>query len=328
MIIKFFEVTKKITSKNKYFLLHGNNSGLIDDTIEKTLRPLLPKNVYNYEENEVINNQDNFKEEILNKSFFENEKLIIISRITEKIFNIIENIISNEIEDLSIILKSNALEKKSKIRNFFEKNSNTISIAFYEDNNQTLNMLAKNFLDKKKINISQQNLNFLINRCSGNRVNLKNELFKIESYAKDKKNISFEDIIKLTNLAENHNISELVDNCLVKNKKKTINILNENNFDNNDCVLISRVLLTKLKRLSIIKRELKNDNNMEKILSTHKPPIFWKDKDIVKQQIKVLNNEKIQNLIVETNKIELLIKKIPESSIKIMNNFILENVNN
>ena len=328
MIIKFFEVTKKITSKNKYFLLHGNNSGLIDDTIEKTLRPLLPKNVYNYEENEVINNQDNFKEEILNKSFFENEKLIIISRITEKIFNIIENIISNEIEDLSIILKSNALEKKSKIRNFFEKNSNTISIAFYEDNNQTLNMLAKNFLDKKKINISQQNLNFLINRCSGNRVNLKNELFKIESYAKDKKNISFEDIIKLTNLAENYNISELVDNCLVKNKKKTINILNENNFDNNDCVLISRVLLTKLKRLSIIKRELKNDNNMEKILSTHKPPIFWKDKDIVKQQIKVLNNEKIQNLIVETNKIELLIKKIPESSIKIMNNFILENVNN
>ena len=328
MIIKFFEVTKKITSKNKYFLLHGNNSGLIDDTIEKTLRPLLPKNVYNYEENEVINNQDNFKEEILNKSFFENEKLIIISRITEKIFNIIENIISNEIEDLSIILKSNALEKKSKIRNFFEKNSNTISIAFYEDNNQTLNMLAKNFLDKKKINISQQNLNFLINRCSGNRVNLKNELFKIESYAKDKKNISFEDIIKLTNLSENHNISELVDNCLVKNKKKTINILNENNFDNNDCVLISRVLLTKLKRLSIIKRELKNDNNMEKILSTHKPPIFWKDKDIVKQQIKVLNNEKIQNLIVETNKIELLIKKIPESSIKIMNNFILENVNN
>ncbi len=185
-----------------------------------------------------------------------------------------------------------------------------------------------NFLKEKKINISQQNLNFLIDRCSGNRINLKNELIKIENYAETKKVINFEDIVKLTNLAENYNISELVDNCLVKNKKKTINILNENNFDNSDCVLISRILLAKLKRLSNIQHQLKNDSNMEKVLSAYKPPIFWKDKDIVKQQIKILDNKKIQYLIVETNKIELLMKKIPESSIKIINNFILENVEN
>jgi len=328
MIIKFFEVKKKITSKNKYFLLHGNNSGLISDTIEIDLKPLLPQTIYNYEENEIINNLENFKEEILNKSFFEKEKLIIISRVSEKILNFIQEIIEKNIEDISIILKSNLLEKKSKIRNFFEKESNTVCVAFYEDNNQTLDLIAKKILREKKISMSQQNLNFIIERCNGDRINLKNELLKIESFAKKKKNINLEDILKLTNLAENHNISELVDNCLIKNKKKTISILNENNFDNGDCILISRVFITKLKRLLKIQKELEDNKDVEKILISFKPPIFWKDKDIVKQQIKLLDNQKVQTLIKETNKIEFQIKKLPDSSIKIMNNFILEKVIN
>lgn len=328
MIIKFFEIKKKINSQNKYFLLYGNNSGLINDTIENDLKPLYPKKVYSYDEGEILNNQENFKQEILNKSFFDNEKLIIISRVTDKILTLIEEIIEKDIEDITFIIKSGQLDKKSKIRNFFEKNSKTVCIAFYEDTNQTLNQLAKKFLMEKNISISQQNLNFIIDRCKGDRINLKNELSKIESYSKFKKNINFEDILKLTNLAENYDISELVDNCLIKNKKRTINILNENNFDNNDCVLISRVFLAKLKRLLKIQKELENNNNVERVLISYKPPIFWKEKDIVKQQIKILNNQKIQSLISETNKVEFLIKKMPEASTKIVSNFILEKLAN
>ena len=122
-------------------------------------------------------------------------------------------------------------------------------VPFYEDNNQTLNILINNFFREKKIPVSQQLINLLVERCRGSRQNLKNELNKIDSYILGKKNINLEQIIKLTNLAENYNVSELIDNCLAKNFKKTVNILNENNFSSEDCILITRTLLNKSKRL-------------------------------------------------------------------------------
>ena len=141
------------------------------------------------------------------------------------------------------------MEKKSKIRNYFEKNKNTICVPFYEDNKQTLNLLAQNFLKSKKINLSNQNVNLIVDRCNGDRINLYNELSKIESLSNSKKLIETGDVIKLTNLSENYSISELVDNTLAKNKKTTIEILNENNFGQEDCVTILRTFLYKLKRL-------------------------------------------------------------------------------
>ena len=101
---------------------------------------------------------------------------------------------------------------------------------FYEDNYQSLNYLIQNFLRQKKILLSQENINLIIERCRGDRINLKNELEKIENFSKKKNKISTDDIIKLTNLSENFSLNELVDNALAKNKKKILNILNENNF--------------------------------------------------------------------------------------------------
>ena len=200
-------------------MLYGNNKGLISDTINIDLKPKLSKNIYTYDESEIIKNYDNFKEQLLNKSFFEEEKLIIIKRATDKITKIIDEISENKVQDVFVILISDILEKKSKLRNFFEKHKDAVCIPFYEDNNQTLNFLAQNFFKEKKISISQENLNLIINRSRGDRINLKNELMKIESYGEKKKKIELEDIIKLTNLAENYNISELVDNSLLKRKK-------------------------------------------------------------------------------------------------------------
>ena len=324
MILKFFELKEKNIKENKYFLLYGSNKGLIEEIIEKKIKPQLTNNVQRYEENEIIKNVDNFKEDIINKSFFDNEKLIIIYRVTNKIFKIIEEIIEKKINDISIILISEFLEKKSKLRIFFEKSNNAICVPFYEDNLQTLNILTTNFLKEKKISLSQQNINLLIEKCRGDRMNLFNELEKIENFLRNKKRIETEDILKLTNLSENFDYSELVDHALAKNQKKTLYILNENNFANEDSILITRIFINKLKRLLKIHLEVKTKKNIENAISSFKPPIFWKEKDIVKKQITNWSDDKLRELIIKVNDLELQIKKHPYSSTNLVTNFILE----
>lgn len=331
MIYKFFEIKKKNLNSFKYFLLYGKNKGLIEETIEKDLKPNLPKNIINYDESEILNNTDFFKENILNKSFFENDKLIIIQRSSDKILRVIDEIIEKNIDDIAIILISETLEKKSKLRNFFEKNKETVCIPFYEDTNQTLGFIVQNFLKKVNINLSQQNINIIIERARGDRNNLNNELLKIENFCKNKSKIDMDDILKLTNLSENYSASELVENSLAQNQKKTLNILNENNFSSEDCILILRIYLNKLKRLLRIFSEIKLTNNIDQAISNYKPPIFWKEKDLVKQQLKKWNYNNIQYLISITNNLELQIKKNPSISIFLLTDFILEkalNANN
>ena len=323
MIVKSLDLKKNIKG-NKNFLLYGVNSGLINQTIDNTLKPNFSKNVYNYDEQEILSNSDQFKEEIFNKSFFEEDKLIIINRASDKILNIIEEIVDKEVEDLKIIIKSGVLEKKSKLRIFFEKNENVIIVPFYEDNSQTLLYLAQNFFREKKIKISSQNINYIVERTKGNRISLKNELEKISNYCQNTNLIELNDIIKLTNLAEDYNASELTDVCLAQNKKKTLNILNENNPSSEDNIIILKTFLYKLKRLKKLKIGLKDKNNLDSVISSFKPPIFWKDKEIVKQQLKFLTLSQIKLLIIEVNNLELLIKKNSKISNQIVNNFILD----
>ncbi len=327
MILKFYELNKKKIN-NSFFLLYGKNKGLIEETINNVLKPQLPKNIYNYEEVEILKDPENFIDSIISRSFFEDEKLVIISRASDKICKIIEEIIDKKINNISIILKCNLLEKKSKLRSFFEKNKNTLCIPFYEDDAQTLGLIAQNFFRERKISISRENINLIVERSSGDRINLNNELNKIEFFSKNKKNINLDQILKLTNLTENYSISELVDNSLIKNKKKIITILNENNFTHEDGILILRIFLFKLKRLLKIKSEIKTVKNIDNAISSFKPPIFWKDKNIVKQQIEFWSYEQIKNLIIKTNDIEYQAKKNPLISLFIITNFIMEQVSN
>jgi len=323
MIIKSFELKKKNLKDKKFFLLYGNNKGLIEETIQETLKPILATNIFSYEEADILKDVENFKENLINKSFFENEKLIIINRVGDKFFKIIEDIISKNIDDLAIVLIANNLDKKSKLRTFFEKELNTVCVPFYDDNLQTLAFITQKFMRDKNINISQQLINIIVERAKGDRINLKNELQKIESFSKNRKNISIDDVLKITNLSENYDISELVDNCLSKNKNRLIKILNENNFSSEDCILILRIFLSKLKRLTKLHLELSNKKNIDAVISSYKPPIFWKEKEIVKQQVKALNYKEIKDLIIRANEIELLMKKNPQFSINITTDFII-----
>ena len=257
-------------------------------------------------------------------SFFEQEKLIIINRVTDKILSIVEELIEKKIEDVVLILNANILEKKSKTRSLFEKNKELACVAFYEDNNQTLSSIVNNFFRLIKVPISQQAINLIVQRARGDRLNLSNELEKIKNYIGDKKKIELSDILKLTNLAENYNVSELVDSCLSKNKNKTINILNENNYTLEDCILIIRTFLMKSKRLIRLSNEFLKTKNIDLTISSSKPTIFWKDKEIVKQQLKSWSLVEAERLTYQINKIELLIKKHNNNSISILFDFIIE----
>ena len=324
MIIKHYELKNNLKDKNNYFLLYGQNSGLIEEIIDKDLKPIFSKNIFKYDESEILSDISAFKEGLVNKSFFENDKLIIINRVSDKILDIVKEISDKKDENLKIILKSGNLEKKSKLRNFFEKSKNLIIIPFYEDTHQSLLFLAQKFFKENKIKISPQNINYIIENSKGNRINLKNELEKIKNFSQKKLSVELNEIVKLTNLAENYNISELTDQCLARNKKKTLNIWNENNPSPEDNILILKNFLYKLKRLKKLKLELENKKNTDAVISSYKPPIFWKDKDIIKQQLKVWSLPQIKSLINKTNDIELLIKKNFQASNQIVNNFILE----
>ena len=324
MIIKSYELSKIDLKKNFFFLFYGENEGYKKQIIEEKFRKIYIENIYIYEENEILQNHESFFNNILTKSFFENEKLIIINRATDKIKIIIDEILVKEIEDLVLIVNAQILEKKSKLRSLFEKNKKTISVAFYADNNQTLSTIINNFFRENKIPVSQQSINLIVQRCRGDRLNLQNELEKIKSFIKNKKKIDIKDLLKLTNIAENYSVSELIDNCLAKNKKKTINILNENNYSLDDCILIIRTFLIKSKRLLRLSKEIDNNKNIDEIISSFKPPIFWKDKDIIKQQIQSWSYNNIKNLIYKINETELIIKKNSINALNILSDFIIE----
>jgi DNA polymerase-3 subunit delta len=325
MILKSFELNKIKLNNHKFYLFYGENEGLKEETIKNLFEKSYQDKIHRYEEKEIIDNINNFFSIVLTKSFFDNEKLIIINRATDKIKTIIEALIEKNPGDIQIILNSKNLEKKSTLRKLFEKEKSILCIPFYEDNNQTLNSIVSLFFRNKKIPISQQLINILIERSRGDRKNLKNELEKIGAYLLNKKNLNLEEIIKLTNLADNYNASELVDHSLAKNTRKTVTILNENNYSDEDNIIIIRTLLAKLKRLVKIHELVDEKNNIEQAVSASKPPIFWKDKPLVIQQIKSWKKEHLKNLIYKTNGIELLIKKNSTIAKNILADFIINN---
>ena len=325
MILKSFELNKLNLKNHNYYLFYGDNEGLKEEIIKNLFEKNYLDKIDRYEEKEILDNKNDFFNTVLTKSFFDNEKLIIVNRTTDKIKDVIEELIEKNPDNIQFILNSKNLEKKSILRKFFEKEKTIICSPFYEDNNQTLNSIISQFFREKKIPTSQQLINILIERSRGDRKNLNNELKKIESFLLNKKNINLQEIIKLTNLADNYGASELIDHSLAKNTRKTVTILNENNYTDGDNIIIIRTLLSKLKRLVKIYKLIDEKNNFENAISLLRPPIFWKDKPLVTQQIKAWGRNELENLIYKTNEIEFLIKKNSNVGKSILFDFIINN---
>lgn len=312
MIIKSFELEKIISLNFNIHLIYGNNEGIKQDIISNFYKKNYEGEVLKYDEQDILTNKDEFISSLLNKSLFETEKLIIISRGTDKLTTVINELLDRKEIGAKIIIKSSNLEKKSKLRNLFEKEKNVICTPVYEDDSRSLNFIINNFLKDYKLSLSQEIKNILIERSNGDRINLKNELSKLKNLSITKKKLSIEDVLKLSNLAENYSVFELSDNYLAKNSKKVSNILNENNYSSDDCILIIRTILNKSKRLLKIRNEVDNNKNIDQVISTIKPPIFWKEKEIVKKQAQSWSTNEVKNIIFKINDLEALVKKIQQ----------------
>ncbi len=323
MIFKNFELGNKNIKEFNFFLLYGKNDGLKNEIIEKYFTKDFKGELNKYEEAEFLGNNDNIMEEFLNKSLFSTEKIIIISRSSDKLVNTLEKILEKNLNDLKIIIKTGILEKKSKLRSLFEKSVSMVAIPFYEDDSRSLLPILHEFINKHKLKISRESINLILDRVSGNRENLKIELQKIFNYSLTNKNLTFETIKKLTNLAENYGVGELVDEYLSGNTKNVTKILNENNYSDDDCILILRTLLIKSKRLLKILETNKQINNIDKVIMNTKPPIFWKERDYVKKQANNWDLKKLKNKIYEINEIETLIKTNSKNSLNILSDFII-----
>ena len=325
MIVKKFELNKINLENFNIFLLYGKNEGLLDETVRSFFLQKFQGEISRYEENEVLSNSENIISEILNKSLFVTKKIILISRSSDKICKLIENISNRDIADIKIILKSGVLEKKSKLRSLFEKNKTLLTIPFYEDDTKSLSSIIYEFLNKKKIKLSSESINLLIERSCGDRKNLNLELEKILNYSLSNKKIEFKNVQKLTTLAENYNVSELADNYLIRNKKNISKILNENSFSDDDCILILRTILNKSKRLLSIIEKKSAYNNIDQIISDFRPAIFWKEKESVKKQVNSWDLRELRQKIYKINEVEYLVKSNSVNSLNLVSDFITSN---
>ena len=326
MIIKHFDFQKKLDSETNFFLFYGENFGLIEETIENNIKKKFSNNTYTYDETDILLDKEKLLEKIFTKSLFDDNKFIIINNVSDKILVIIKEIYQ-KILDIKIILTAKKLEKKSKLRNFFEKKKDLIIIPFYEDNFQSLFKLVQEFFYLNKIKFSSQIINLLVEKSNGNRKNLKSELEKIYNFSNKKKSISFKEINKLINLDENYDLSEIINCSLAKNKKKTLGLLNESIISSDENILILRTFLYKLKRLKKLKKILEIERNIDAALVAYKPQIFWKEKDIVKQQLKCWSLNQIVFLIKDTINFEILIKKNVQISNQLIYDFIINKLN-
>ncbi len=324
MIKKNYLISKKDIKPENFFLFYGVNEGSKNEKINELITGIAGENIFRYEEKNILENQNDFFNQLLTKSFFQDKKFIIINRVTDKFFKIFDEIFNRKPKDITMIISAGILDKKSKLRNFFEKEKYLICSPFYEDTFETLSKLTQDFFRKNGISLSQSNINLLINRSSGDRRNLINELDKIKFFTVNNKKVKTEDLLKLTNLSENYSINELIDNCLAKNKSKTLNILSENIFDDNDCIIIIRTFLTKSKKILELSKKYKTSMNLDLVINNCKPPIFWKDKEITKQQVTKWKPEDISEVIFKLNEIELQIKKNISNSIYLITDFILD----
>ena len=324
MILKPYEVSKIDIKKFPLILFYGQNNGAKEEETSKLIKQ--DKNIkpYIYEEKEILENYEELYNDIVSDSLFDEKKIFIIKRVTDKFLKIIDEILNKNLSNILIILDSGNLEKKSKLRNLFEKDKKLICIPFYPDNFAQLTQITNNFFNKINQPVSQSDINLIVSKSNGDRGNLKNELQKIELYVSNKKKLTSSSLLKLINLVENHNISELVDQYLAKNERKIKMILNENILSNEDSIIIVRTLLNKSKKILKLSSEYEKNKNLDLTISSSKPPIFWKDKEITKQQILKWKPENIKKLIYELSELELLIKKNIINSMNMITNFIFD----
>ena len=328
MIVKSYELSNKIVSLEKYvYLFYGENKGLKDDLKNHTIN-FIKKNkeveIINFNEDQLLKLNDSYYNAIQTGSLFSKTKIIIINFATNKSFDFLNFLLEKNINDVNLILISNILEKKSKLRQLGEKNTDIICVPCYYDTQKSLSIIMNNALRENKINISSESVNLLIENSGGDRHNLKNELGKIIAYAKNKKTVSFEEVKRLVNSQENLEIDEITTNCLCGNLTKFKKSLNFISFGNINHILLIKILSRKIEKLIQYQAAQRDYPSIDSLINNVKPPIFWKEKPNVKKQLEVWKDKNLNELIAEINIIEEKYKQHYDVSKIILNDFIVK----
>ena len=320
MIAKSYEIQKNNSNFLNFFffLLYGENIGLKKD-IKELIKINIKQKDKNIEtislyEDEILNNEENFYDILYSGSLFSNTKIITIYEATDKIINKINDVYNKFPENVFLIIFAGSLEKKSKLRNFFEKEKTTVCIPCYLDNERDLENIARLELNKSNIVLSRECINLLIEKSNSDRNNLKNEIEKIKCYSLNKKNIDLDEVRYLTNFSGDYKSDNLINECLCGHINQYKKILSELYSSAVNQILLLRILGNKIQRLVNIKNQLNESNTIDNLIGAAKPPIFWKEKPIVKEQLSIWDLIDLKNLIVEINNTELLCKKNPTLS--------------
>ena len=327
MIIKSYEILKNILKFLDYnlFLFYGENEGLKKDIVENIKAETIKKNK-NVEfitlyESDILNNEEKFYSSVYSQSLFSNEKIIIIKDAKDKIIKPIKEVLDKYPENIKIIFISDILEKKSILRNLFETNIKTIAVACYPDSEKDLEIIANIEFKKNKIILSRETINLLIEKSNYDRNNLKNEIEKIKSFSLDKKKLEVDEIKTLINFSGEHKSDSFINECLCGNILQYKKILSEFYLNTVNQIFLFRMLSKKIQRLLIMKEIEKDHKNLDNLINSSKPPIFWKEKPMVKKQLKIWKQIDLKTTIYEINDIELLCKKNPQVSKIIFFNF-------
>ena len=330
MIIKSYEVQKNRSNLSKYnfFLLYGENFGLkkdIKDLIKIAIKQkkdsLEMLSVY---ETEIFDNEENFYNSIYSGSLFSNKKIITIFDATDKIMKKIDSVYDTYTENVFLVIVSGVLEKKSKLRSFFETSKKTICIPCYLDSQKDLEIIAQSEFRKNNISLSSEAINLLIEKSNSDRGNLKNEIEKIKAYLLNKENIGLGEIKSLINFSGDYKSDILVNECLCGNISQYKKIISELYINTVNQILLLRILSNKVQRLLNIKKQENKSNNIEHLINISKPAIFWKEKPMIKKQLSIWNLNDLKKIINQINNTEYLCKKNSQVSKAIFFNFFLK----
>ena len=303
MIHKSYLVEQKIEKIDKGItLFYGENLGLIDDFKELIRKYNKKSEIIRFNEEEIIKKNVVFFREISSDSLFSEKKVIFIDQASDKILDLIQEVEKIDLKE-SVYLFSSILEKKSKLRAFFEKSKKYNIVPCYEDNEVTLKKIILQSLKDFK-GITTENINLIIDNCSFNRTKLKNELDKIKSFFHDKI-LKTAEIEKLFNIKTNNDFDKLKDAALLGNRKNTNKLLSDTILEAEKNIFYLNSINQRLGKLLEINN---NDSNLEKAINDLRPPIFWKDKPNFISQAKVWNQKKINIIMKNTYDIEIKIK--------------------
>ena len=326
MILKSYEIQKKISDLLKYnlFLTYGENTGLkkdIKDIIKYSLKKKNPDvEIISFYETDVLEKEDNFYNAVYSGSLFSSKKIITVNNVTDKFIKIIEDILEKKTDSI-LIIESGILEKKSKLRSLFEKNTNTICIPCYLDNDRDLEIIARDILKKNNIILNRETINLLVEKSNQDRENIKNEIEKIKSYSYEKKKINLDEIKSIINFSGEHKSDVLINECLCGNISQFKKITSQLYLNSINQIFLLRILSNKIERLIKMKEFEKDYKNIDNLVNEIKPAIFWKEKPVIKKQLSLWNFIELKKVFNEISNIEFLCKKNPQLSTILSFNF-------